>query len=88
MSQIFYLITFESTHQAIHYEKLLKDQFAIELIPTPREISASCGLSLRFETEDFMAISATIEDADKEKLKLYEWIRDGQVRRAVEMSWR
>lgn len=52
MDKIFYVIAFESTHVAIKTEKELMDKIKIEMIPTPREISASCGISLKFSTED------------------------------------
>lgn len=41
------LIVFESVHQAIHAEKLLQQHgVELEMIPTPREISVSCGQSI------------------------------------------
>lgn len=40
------LIAFDSTHAALASEKMLHDMGAA-LIPTPREITASCGMSLR-----------------------------------------
>ncbi len=44
-----YIISFNSTHHAIKIEKLLKENnISCTTIPTPREISASCGLSIRF----------------------------------------
>lgn len=52
MDKIFYVIAFESTHIAIKTEKELMDKIKIEMIPTPREISASCGISLKFSIED------------------------------------
>lgn len=54
--QNFYVITFDSTHHAIKTEKHLKDRFKIEMIPTPREISASCGLSIKFQEREFDGI--------------------------------
>ena len=54
------LIAFDSVHQAIRTEQLLlKAGVQVELIPTPREISASCGQSVRFpavSTADVMAL--------------------------------
>lgn len=86
--QISYLLTFESTHQAIHYEKFFKDQFAVELIPTPREISASCGLALQFQKEDYGSMKACLSEEERSKLKLYEWLKEGKTRTAIEISWR
>jgi hypothetical protein len=48
------LIVFESVHQAIRAEQLLlKAGLQVELLPTPREISFSCGQSLSFQPDDF-----------------------------------
>jgi len=50
----FNLISFESTHMAIKSEKLLKEvNLDIRIIPVPREITSSCGLSLRINPTDY-----------------------------------
>ena len=46
----YYLITFESTHAAISTEKLLKAA-DVRIMPVPRFISASCGISVRISPE-------------------------------------
>ena len=43
----FYVVSFNSTNHAIQSEKILAGQFKIAVIPTPREITQSCGLSIR-----------------------------------------
>lgn len=48
---MYYLIVFESTHIAISTKKKLTAQLPVRTIPTLREISASCGISLRVEAE-------------------------------------
>ena len=56
------LIAFDSVHQAIRTEQLLlKAGVPVELIPTPREISASCGQSVRFPTESAAVVLALLE---------------------------
>ncbi|HIW75105.1 MULTISPECIES: DUF3343 domain-containing protein [Gordonibacter] len=48
-SASFYVIAFESTHAAMAANKALAAAgCAFAMIPTPREISAGCGMSLRF----------------------------------------
>ena len=46
-----WLLVFDSTHHAIAAEHRIKEggfgNLTIEMIPTPRQITASCGLSLR-----------------------------------------
>ncbi len=46
----YYLMTFESTHAAISTEKLLKPA-GVRIMPVPRFISASCGISIRITPE-------------------------------------
>ena len=46
------VVTFETTTQAIAMEReCKKNKFTGRLIPVPREISASCGLSWAVEAE-------------------------------------
>lgn len=52
MSEEYYLITFENTHAAIATEKLLADA-EVKVMPVPRFISASCGISVRIKPECF-----------------------------------
>jgi hypothetical protein len=82
------LITFDSTHKAIHFERLLMSHFAIELIPTPREITASCGLSLKFEVDDLQAVKKDLEDEPLNGIGLYQYFKNGRTGRAVELNWR
>lgn len=59
---IYCIVAFDSTHHAIQLEKILKKQgLEIKTIPTPKEISASCGLSIRFNTN--------LQDKVKEEIK-------------------
>lgn len=46
------VIAFESTHDAMAAEKYLKERLPVVMMPTPRCITASCGISLRFSLED------------------------------------
>lgn len=46
------VIAFVSTHDAMAAEKLLKPLLPVTMMPTPRCITASCGISLRFALED------------------------------------
>lgn len=48
----FYILSFASTHHAIAAERALKGSgIKVEIVPTPRDITASCGLSLRFSVD-------------------------------------
>ena len=47
------LVVFESVHQALHAEKVLEVAgVGFDLIPTPREITASCGQSIALDAKD------------------------------------
>jgi len=64
----FNLISFESTHMAIKSEKLLKEvDLDIRIIPVPREITSSCGLSLRINPKDYEESRAIL---DKNKIEM------------------
>ena len=48
-----YLLTFVSTHDAISAEKTLSQYIKTTIRPTPREITASCGISIEIRDLDF-----------------------------------
>ncbi|MDR7869804.1 MAG: DUF3343 domain-containing protein [Tissierellaceae bacterium] len=52
-SEVYGLITFKSTNYALQGEQVFKENnFVFKTIPTPRDVSTSCGLSLLFLVED------------------------------------
>lgn len=58
-----YIVAFNSTHNAIKTEKLLqKDDIKATTLPTPREISASCGISIKFEKEDLERVKNILSE--------------------------
>lgn len=47
------MLTFESVNHTMMTESKLKSEgFEIKTIPTPREISNSCGLTIRMDMDD------------------------------------
>lgn len=72
------LSTFKSTHYAIQAEKVLKENDIIfKTIPTPREVSHSCGLALLFTVEDIEKIKKLMENGLVQVDGLYKFIKDG-----------
>jgi hypothetical protein len=75
----YYLLTFESTHAAISTEKLLKPA-EVTIMPVPRFISASCGISVRIrpdkkeEAEEIFRGSSKLAQSD---YTYYHIIRGG-----------
>ena len=48
-----YIVSFNSTHHAIKTDKILSQSGVTSTtLPTPREITASCGISIRFLFND------------------------------------
>lgn len=74
----FGVVTFKSTHHAIQGEKkfLDIDKVKIRTIPTPREVSHSCGLALRFKLEDLSMVEEIVENEDIEIDGIYKVTRN------------
>lgn len=56
-----YVLSFDSTSHALQTEKQIKEYFDIAIIPTPREISFSCGLSIKINSLDIDKIKDFID---------------------------
>lgn len=65
------VLTFQSTHQAMHTESLLLPHIEVEMIPVPREISAHCGLALLINQGDQVAFLELMKKEPKEGMTLY-----------------
>ncbi|MEN1760151.1 DUF3343 domain-containing protein [Anoxynatronum sibiricum] len=55
-----WLLVFDSTHHAMAAESRLKEKpvegLVFQMIPTPRQITASCGLSLLLNVDDIVRL--------------------------------
>lgn len=58
----YYLLTFSSTHAAMAAQKYLDGKLSFIVCPTLREISASCGISLRINNVTYDEIKIKMED--------------------------
>ncbi|WP_101773888.1 DUF3343 domain-containing protein [Peptostreptococcus faecalis] len=73
----FYLISFNSTHHAIRTEKLLKEAgLKFLTLPTPREITASCGLSIKFEYEEIDKVNAIMSENNLDRRGIFHITKD------------
>lgn len=71
------LTTFKSTQFALQAESVLKEEGLIfKTIPTPREVSHSCGLSLLFAIDDLEIIEGLIEEAKIDIDGLYKYTKE------------
>lgn len=58
-----YIVTFHTQSAAFMYKRLLEQNgIRVELMPTPRRISSSCGIAARVFEED--ALKYRIDDLD------------------------
>lgn len=71
--QDFYVISFANTHSAMEAQKQLKGRYAITVIPTLREVSQSCGISVMLPEmgrEEAIAAAQSLE-MEPEMYQLY-----------------
>lgn len=61
------VLSFASTHAAISTHKHLTAHFSVALMPTLREISMGCGISVRFAPELLDAVRAELDAFGLEK---------------------
>ena len=57
----FFAMVFSATGDTIKTEEEAKRHFQTSIIPTPREISKSCGLAIRFTKPDEQELKAFFE---------------------------
>lgn len=61
----YYIAVFDSTHYALHFEKVIKGSgLKISIMPVPREITASCGISAKLETDEIDKVKELAEAED------------------------
>jgi hypothetical protein len=64
---------FHTTSSVMKAEKVLvKKGFTVRLIPTPREFSSDCGLSLRFDWGQRESIETELRTAEVETAGFYQ----------------
>lgn len=79
---MYYVITFANTHSAITTQSHLEKNAKISIMPTLREISAGCGISIRFlpEEKDNVMKGLKTGEFDSKMHQIYEVIeKDGRV---------
>lgn len=74
--EVYGLITFKSTNFALQAEQIFKENdFKIKTIPTPRDVSTSCGLSLLFIADDINNAIELIKDKSINIDGLYKYTK-------------
>ncbi len=81
-----YIISFNSTHHAIRTDKLLNEEnIKSTTLPTPREITASCGISIRFLLENLENIKEIVKDNKIEIKGIYKISKNLDGKKEVEV---
>ena len=73
MEACYYLLTFDRSQSALSAERVLRPRVPVQVMPTLRQLSVSCGISLRVEREHYPALVAALRDAplSPEEYRLY-----------------
>lgn len=75
------LIVFDSTHHALAGEELLEDRgYQISVVPVPPEISADCGIAIKFADEE-TEILTIMKKSEIEFAGCYKIIKEGLEKR-------
>ncbi|MEA5020310.1 MAG: DUF3343 domain-containing protein [Gordonibacter sp.] len=82
MSEGSYVIAFDSTHAALAAASALEARGA-RMMPTPRAISAGCGMSLRFDVATDDAAQAFVEPVSDVCGHATLYVQQGQTYRLV-----
>ena len=62
MRETYQVLAYESTHAAMAAERALKTRMAVTVMPTLRQITAACGISLRIEDGDGPVLDGALKD--------------------------
>lgn len=67
-----YVAIFHSIHRVMKAEKILKSKEApMLLIPVPRQLTADCGLAIRYSAEDRMLIERLLREAATPPVEIF-----------------
>lgn len=82
------VITFNSTHHAISGEKIFKDnEIPFKTIPTPRDITLSCGLSILFSYEDLDRVRELHTNNILSIKGIYKYTIEDKKKTIIELTW-
>ncbi|HEY8363275.1 MAG TPA: DUF3343 domain-containing protein [Tissierellaceae bacterium] len=76
--EVYGVITFMSTHHTIQAEGILKEKgITFKTIPTPREITRSCGLAILFTLDDLDKIKKMVDDGEIIIANIHKLVKEG-----------
>ena len=84
-TEVFGLLALESTNVVMKLEKeFLEMGLDIRIIPVPKEVTANCGLSLKFDLDDREKIKIHI-DKENHKGELFKISKTGLKKEVVKI---
>lgn len=73
------VLVFTTTHNALATEAAMSSRHIdLEVLPTPREISVSCGISIQFDHADLGQVIELAEGQEIKVLGVYETRKDAE----------
>lgn len=82
----FGVVTFQSTHHAIGGEKIFKENgIGFKTIPTPREITLSCGLSIRFSLDQLEKVIDLYSNNKLAIKGIYKSVKEESVKKLIKI---
>lgn len=70
--------TYKSTHHTIQAESVFKERgIGFRTIPTPREITVSCGLAIIFALDDLPIVKEMVVNDEINIDSIYKYTKDG-----------
>ena len=82
------IVTFNSTHHAISGEKIFKEkEIPFKTIPTPRDITLSCGLSILFSLDDIHKVKELHSGNELSIKGIYKYTVSEKVKEITEIEW-
>jgi len=71
------IVAFASTHDALEIEDaLMENNIDLRTIPTPREITAGCGISLKLDLKHLRYVRKILEEHDIINRQIFHEIID------------
>lgn len=79
--------TFKSTHHTIQSEEQFKaKEISFKTIPTPREITVSCGLAIIFTLDDIDKVKEMVENNEIPVDGIYKYTKNGTNSKAEKIN--
>lgn len=80
------LLVFDSTHHALQAEDVLKGEgYRVMMVPVPPEISADCGIAIRFKA-DILDFKLLLDKANIELAGYYQVIKKDLEKRIIRLE--